>query len=99
MIILHRSASVAPGKGGPAMAFAKDVAEYGKSKYKLDMDVLLPIGGNPQRVAWLVRYKDLAAMDAVTAKLLVDTKYQEMVVKGAGNWIPGSTVDSIWRTI
>lgn len=99
MIVLHRSASIASGKGAQAMAFAQEVAKYLTSKYKLDIQVMLPIGGNPQRIAWVSRYKDMAAIDALFAKALADTKYQELAAKGSAHFIQGSMVDSFWRTI
>ena len=70
-----------------------------KKAYKLDLEVLLPIGGNPQRIAWSARYKDLAELDAVSSKLLADKPYWAMVGKGTDNFIPGSMRDSIWRVI
>ncbi len=59
----------------------------------------MPIGGNPQRIAWSARYKDLAALDAVSSKMLADKLYWEILGKGTDNFIQGSQRDSIWRVI
>ncbi len=70
-----------------------------KEAYKVELEISLPIGGNPQRIAWSSRYKDLAAFDAVGSKLLTDKHYWEVVGKGSDNFIAGSIQDSIWRII
>ena len=98
MITFYRIASIASGKTSSAIAFAHDIAAYIKKTYDLELEVLIPIGGNPQRVAWSARYKDLAAYDAVGSKLISDKQYWEIVGKGADNFIAGSIRDSIWRT-
>jgi hypothetical protein len=90
---------VAPGKTGTAIAFAHEIAAYMKSAYGVELEVLRPIGGNPQRVAWSARYKDLAAMEEVSTKSLADKQYWAIVNKGSDNFVPGSMHDSIWQTV
>jgi hypothetical protein len=92
-------ASIAAGKTPSAIAFAHEIAAYMKEAYKLELEVMLPVGGNPQRIAWTTRYKDLAAFDEVSSKLLSDKHYWEIVGKSAENFIAGSMQDSIWRVI
>jgi hypothetical protein len=99
MIAFSRTAGIAPGKTASAIGFAHEIAAYMKSSYGVDLEVLLPIGGNPQRIAWSTRYKDLAAMEAVSAKLLADKKYLAITGKGSDNFMPGSMRDSIWRIV
>ena len=70
-----------------------------KEAYGVELEVLLPVGGNPQRIAWTTRYKDLAALDTVTTKLLTDKHYWQIVGKGTDNFLAGSLQDSIWRTV
>jgi hypothetical protein len=76
----------APGKTSNAIKFAHEITAYVKEAYKIELEILLPIGGNPQRIAWTTRYKDLAAFDAVSSKLLSDKHYWEVVGKGADNF-------------
>ena len=99
MIAFNKIACVAPGKTAGALGFAHEVAAYIKSSYGVDVEVLLPIGGNPQRVAWSSRYKDLAAYEVVNTKIREDKHYWEMVNKSSDNFLPGSVRDSFWRVI
>ena len=99
MIVFNRTANIAPGKTASAIAFAHEIAGHLKASDDLDPTVLQPVGGNPQRIAWSTRYKDLAALDALTQKLPTDKKYWELVGKASDNFIAGSMHDSIWRTL
>ena len=99
MIVFNKMACIAPGKMASALGHAHEIAAYVKSTYGADVEVLLPIGGNPQRVAWSVRYKDLAAYEVVNTKLREDKHYWEMVSKNSDNFLPGSVRDSFWRVI
>ena len=98
MIAFNRTANIAPGKTASAIGFAHEIAAYMKSAYEVDLEVLLPIGGNPQRIAWSTRYKNLAALETVNEKILADKQYWTMVGKSSDNFLPGSVRDSIWRT-
>jgi hypothetical protein len=99
MITFYRIGAIAPGKNADMMAFAKEIAGYFKATYGVELEVRMPIGGNPMRIGWASRYKDLAALDATTMKMLGDKKYMEMTAKGTDLFIPGSLQDSIWRTV
>jgi hypothetical protein len=99
MIAFVRVVSVKPGKTAAAMAFAKDIAAYIKTVYGVDLEVLRPIGGNPQRVAWSGRYANLADFEAFNGKLLGDAKYWEKVNTAAEHFVAGSFFDSIWQTV
>ncbi|MEY4884556.1 MAG: hypothetical protein RIS34_2410 [Pseudomonadota bacterium] len=99
MIAFNRTASIAPGKNGSAIAFAQEIATYMKNAYDVSLEVLTPIGGNPNRITWSARYKDLAALDAVNTKILSDKQYWEVLSKATDCFLPGSVHDSIWRTL
>lgn len=99
MISFVRVAGVAPGKTAAALGFAHEVAGYMKATYGVEMEVLRPIGGNPQRVAWSVRYPDLAALETVSTKLLSDKEYWSMVGKASDNFVAGSMHDTLWQTV
>jgi hypothetical protein len=99
MIAFYRSACIAPGKGGSAMTFAREIAAYIKDKHGTDVQVGIPIGGNPNRVGWSVRYDSLAALETIQTKMLADQKYLDMVARGADNFIAGSVHDEIWRML
>ena len=99
MIAFYRSACIAPGKGGSAMTFARETAAYIKDKHGVDVQVGIPVGGNPNRVGWSVRYESLAALEVSQTKMLADQKYMDMVARGADNFIGGSVHDEIWRIL
>ncbi|MEO6030358.1 MAG: hypothetical protein ABIP61_00415 [Burkholderiaceae bacterium] len=99
MIAFVRTAGIAPGKTGNVLTFAKEVAAHFQKQYDVTLEVLLPVGGNPARIAWSGRYKDLAAMEAVNTRMMADKAYQELVGKHVGDFVPGSLRDAIWKTV
>ncbi len=99
MIRFVRTASIASGKTADALAFAKQISDYMAKQYNVKLEVMMPVGGNPQRIAWRAEYASLAAMDEVQSKILPDAKYWEIVSKGQAHFIAGSLNDSIWRTV
>jgi len=99
MIVITRTASIAPGKTRDAIAFGHQVAQYIKEKHGTTLEVLMPIGGNPARIAWHTRYESLAQWETLTAKLLADKAYMELVSQHAETFLPASVHDHIWRTI
>lgn len=99
MIGLYRTAAIASGKNASAMAFAAQIASYIKEKTSVEVRVAIPIGGNPNRVAWSVLYENLGAMEKHMGALLGDSKYIEMIAKGSDNFIAGSVHDEIWRAL
>ena len=99
MIAITRTASIAPGKTRDAVAFGHQVAKYIKEKHGTTLEVLMPIGGNPARIAWHTRYESLAQWETLTTKLLADKAYMEIASKHTETFLPGSVCDHIWRTI
>lgn len=99
MIRFVRTSSIAPGKVGDALAFAKQVSEFIAKQYGVKLEVMLPVGGNPHRVAWRTEYATLGAMEEFNAKIMADPKYLEILAKGGANFIAGSVNDAIWRTV
>jgi hypothetical protein len=99
MIRFYRSATINPGKLASAMAFACEVAKYVKTKTSVEVHIGMPVGGNPHRIGWPAQYPNLAAFDDMATKLLADAKYQEMVAKGADNFVPDTMRDELWRVV
>ena len=99
MIRFVRVASVAPGKLGSALAFAKQISEFLGTQHGVKLEVMMPVGGNPHRIAWRGEYASLAAMEESQAKYMMDPKCLELLSKGGDNFIAGSVNDSIWRTV
>jgi hypothetical protein len=61
--------------------------------------VAMPVGGNPNRISWHVRYDNLAALEDTQGKLLQDKKYLDMIASSADCFIAGSVHDEIWRLL
>jgi hypothetical protein len=99
MIYFSRTASIAPGKAGDAVAFGHLIAKYIKENYDTTLEVLMPIGGNPNRIGWHTRYDSLAQWEAATAKLLTDKVYVELLAKQSNTFLPGTVHDDLWRTV
>jgi len=99
MIMFFRVVGVKPGKTGATLAFAKEMAAYLKKAHKIEMEVLVPVGGRVQRVGWAGQYADLGAMDAAMTAMTSDPKYWELANAAADNFIPGSFHDEIWKTV
>ena len=98
MIAFVRVACVKPGKQVAAMTFAKEISAFLKSSYHLDVEVLRPVGGNPQGIAWSTRHADMAAMETFTTKMLADPKYWELANGASECFIAGALRDEIWQT-
>ena len=99
MIVFTRTVSVAPGKNGSAMAFAHEVTAYLKNNMGMELEVLVPIGGNPNRITWTSRYADLAAYDKTTSAMMADPQYLKLVLSGSENFLAGSVFDSLWSKV
>lgn len=99
MIRFVRTTSIAPGKVGDALAYAKQIAEYVGKQYGVQLQVMMPVGGNPHRIAWRTEFPNLGAMEEFQSKLLLDPKFIELSSKAGPNFIAGSMNDAIWRTV
>jgi hypothetical protein len=99
MILVQRSASVAPGMLSAAIAFANEISALVKTTAGIDLKIAVPVGGNAARMAWLANYENLAQYESVGQKLLADQKHLELVKKGAGIFVPNTLHDEIWRTL
>lgn len=99
MIAFTRTASIAAGKIDSTVAFAKEVCAYFQKNYDVTLEVLMPIGGNPNRIRWASRYDNLAAWENQVNKMRADPVFQAMVTKASENFIAGSLEDSLWRTL
>jgi hypothetical protein len=99
MITLTRSASIAPGKAREAINYAKQIAQYLREEHATTAEILMPVGGNPYRIAWQIHFAGLAELDSLSAKLNADNEYLEMIARNSAWVIPGSVHDDLWRTV
>jgi hypothetical protein len=99
MIAFSRSAVIAPGKTASALAYARELAKTVHSKTGVDVQIAVPIGGNPSRVCFLAQYENLGALEKAQGQLMSDTGYLDVVAKGGDNFVAGSLQDEIWRVL
>ncbi len=99
MITITRTISIAPGKSANAVAFARQIAKYLRDTYGTTLEVRMPIGGNPLRLAWCGQYESLAQWESITGKMLVDKAYIDLVGSQGDTFLPGTVHDDIWRSI
>jgi hypothetical protein len=98
MIAFTRVASFVPARSGEAIACAHEIARHMQGTYGIEFEVMLPVDGSPQRIAWSSRYADLATLDAVSARIVDDARYWELLRRASDHFLPGSMQDSVWRT-
>ena len=99
MITIIRSAAIAPGKIGDAVAFAHNIAKFLQEKYSVKLTIVMPIGGNPNRIAWLATYASMADWEELVAKMMADPEYGAMIAANSATFNAGSVYDEIWRSI
>ena len=99
MIAFTRTAAIAPGKNAGAMAFAHEVCAHIKDKHGLTVDTSIPVGGNPNRIAWRATYASLAEFETSLDALMTDQAYAAVLAKAADLFSPGSVHDEIWRSV
>jgi hypothetical protein len=99
MITFVRTASIAPGKVGDAIAFAHKVAKLVEKITGLKIGVSIPVGGNPFRIAWVTTEPDLASVEANMSKLLSNAEYMSFIETSGSYFLPGSVHDEIWRSM
>ncbi len=99
MIVFTRTACIAPGQTLSAMVFAREVAGHIQKTTGVHLEVMVPVGGNPNRVAWTSRYESLGVFEQFQSTISADMTYLQMVAGGADNFIAGSVEDSIWKLV
>jgi hypothetical protein len=97
MVTIRRTAAIALGKTGEAIAFANQIAKHLKEKYSTTLELLMPVGVNPARIAWRMGFESLAQWEALVGKIMADADYT--VAKNSATFLPGSVHDDIWRTL
>lgn len=94
-----RTANVQSGKFGEALAFAKEVVEHLAKTHDLQLEVSMPVSGNPYRLCWSNRFENLSQFEEFQTRLMGDAKYREILGKAGSIFISGAGVDEIWRIL
>lgn len=103
MIRLQRTARISRGKVEAASQFAKEVAEYLKSKYPqvLAIGAYTELFGYVNTIHWFSDYESLSTLGNVHTQLASDKGYQDRLRKSAeeGLLIEGSIHDTLVQSL
>ena len=83
MITFVQSVKIAPGKLAEMMAFSHQVVKHVKDNHGVQIQLTTPIGGNPNRIGYVMTYPNLAEFEAASTKLAADADYQKLVAANA----------------
>ena len=99
MIVLQRQANIASGKMVEAMQWAHKITGIFKEVTGTELEVMVPVGGNPFQLVWRGQYDSMADLEAAMAKTLSSEKYIAEITSAAELFIAGSVKDDIWQTM
>ena len=93
-------ARISAGKGIAAVAFAKEMAEFGK-KYKgaPSVHVYADSFGEAGTIRWFADYDDLAAFELVSNEVVADEAYWKKLEEAKDLFIDGSNYVVVMREI
>ena len=96
-----RSAVIANGKLGEALAWSKEVAAYVEKKHNVKIDTWLDAFGTMGAIRWTIEFPDLATVDKVQMQILGDQEYFKYLEKAgkSGYLLEGQTTDVVLRKI
>jgi hypothetical protein len=84
MITYVRFYSIMPGKTPDALATAHKIKKHAKDKHGFEVNLMMPIGGNPNRIAFVSTADHLADLEGAFGKIEADAEFQKLT---AGNVI------------
>lgn len=99
MITLVRTCAFTPDKNAAVMTLTRQIKRHLKTKYGLEVRAQAPIGGSPNRIAYVMHFRSLSDLEALLMKLSDDGDYRRLVAANARNLLPGSVYDEMWREI
>ena len=99
MITFVRQATVASGKLGEGMAFAKEIAGLASRIGGSEVRVAAAVGGRVPTIGWISTYQDLGAYEVALGKLNASQDYIATIKKAHGLLVDGSITDQIWRHV
>ena len=100
MIRWIRTAQIAGGNPMPAIAWAKEMADYVK-KYEgfSSIDVFTDAFGDVGTIRWIVDYEDFASFEKVQNQIMTDPGFFEKTAKVSELFIEGKTHDTIMSSV
>jgi hypothetical protein len=97
-----RSARIKGGNYMEAIGWGKEMAAYCEKTFGTGkIHVMLDLFGEMGTIRWESDYADLAALEKVNAKVMVDAEYWKRIhqANAAGLFIEGSVVDIVSREV
>lgn len=99
MVTVIRSGAIAPGKTLDVLTFAHQIKKLLKEKHGVTVELLVPVGGNPNRIGFKSHYENMGEWEALSAKMLADSEYMAAITSNGPNFVAGSINDDIWRSL
>ena len=100
MIRWMRTGQIAAGKTMPAIAWAKEMAEYVK-KFEgfSSIGVFTDVFGEVGTIRWIVDYEDLASFEKVQKQIITDQGFHQRTEKVPELFVDGKTFDVVMSSI
>ncbi len=76
---------------------SREAAKYLESTHGVEVEVYTQLGGDPLKIGLLGRYDDLGAVDALNQKIANDSKWADIMSRGAALCVEGSIQDEWWQ--
>lgn len=76
---------------------SREAATHLESTYGIKVEVYTQLGGDPMRIGLLGRYNDLAGVDTLNQKIASDSKWADIMSRGADLAVEGSIEDAWWQ--
>lgn len=97
MIRFVRTVHIQPGRLRPVMRGLLAIAQHVKATHGIDVQVAMPIGGNPNRISTMTKLRDMAAVETTLATLMADEVYTRLVEEIAPHLTSDGTHDEVWK--
>ena len=97
MITFVRTRSIAPSKIAEAMAYAQQVAKLVNDKYGVPLRLNVPVGGNPDRVAFVSSHANLGEVE--DRCLIAGGRVHAAARRQRSDVSAGATHDELWMSI
>jgi hypothetical protein len=94
-----RSMTIMPGKTSAVLAWAREHHGILSKQHAREPKVMLGVGGEAGRIAWILEFDSLAHYEQVRGKALGDKGYLASIDNANGLFVPGSMDDDLWLSV
>ena len=99
MVTFLRNYEVKTGKLPEALALAQEAMGHIKKTYDIDVDIYMPVGGNPLRIGLVAEYENMGEVEAQLGRLAADASWPKIMSKAADLIVEGSVTDEFWKKV